>query len=177
MPSGEADEILRRARRVLVSLDADRAGAAAMRAYAESYPHSIPWPVPSGKDPGEAFSLGVDLRSWVVAGLPEGLRAGPLPQKQEKKAEEAAAAEEKTPSSDLEELARLLRQHPVEIRVSPDGSRVHIRENRTWQRLNWETSKRISELVFFGEGVLEHLFGLGVEIVSGRNILRDEVHG
>jgi len=28
------------------------------------------WPVPNGKDPGEAYQLGVDLKRWIEAGLP-----------------------------------------------------------------------------------------------------------
>ena len=32
------------------------------------------WSVPKGKDPGEAFELGVDIKEWVRAGLPRGLR-------------------------------------------------------------------------------------------------------
>jgi hypothetical protein len=75
--------------------------------------------------------------------------------------------------SALEELAGLLRKHPVEIRVAPDGSRVHIRENQNWKAKNWETAKRISQLVFQDCEVLEYLLGLGVEVVNGRNIMVD----
>lgn len=171
MPRGEAEEILKTAKRILVSLDSDPAGASYFRIYAERYPQARPWPVPQGKDPGEAFYLGVDLRSWVAAGFPDGLMLGPLPQKKKEQGEARPTEEAAQASDDLRELADLLRRHPVEIRVAPDGSRVHIRENRAWQRLNWSTSKRISELVFFGDGVLDHLFGLGVEIVNGRNVL------
>ena len=27
-----------------------------------------------GKDPGEAFEAGVDIKEWIVAGLPPGLK-------------------------------------------------------------------------------------------------------
>jgi hypothetical protein len=68
----------------------------------------------------------------------------------------------------VEELAGLLRRHPVEIRIAPDGSRVHIREKQSWRAANWEVSKRISQLVFMPE-VLEHLWGLEAEVINGRN--------
>jgi hypothetical protein len=34
------------------------------------YPQSVRWPVPAGKDPGEAYQKGVDIRAWIIAGLP-----------------------------------------------------------------------------------------------------------
>ena len=39
----------------------------------KTYPHAERWPVPAGKDPGEAFAAGVDLKTWIVAGLPPAL--------------------------------------------------------------------------------------------------------
>lgn len=58
-----------------------------------AYPRAKRWPTPVGKDPGEAFSAGVDIRAWILAGLPpvfhiaapvaenQGAHAGaPLPQ-------------------------------------------------------------------------------------------------
>lgn len=166
MPDPGAAALLRAAKAVLLALDCDRAGAAAMRAYRERYPAAKPWPVPRGKDPGEAYALGVDLRAWVSAGLPAGLCPGPLPQKKEEAREGGGGAADE----DLRALAELLARHPVEIRVAPDGSRVHIRENLAWKRLNWETSRRISELVFFGRGVLDRLLSCGLEIVRGGDL-------
>ncbi len=34
------------------------------------FPQAERWPVPVGKDPGDAFKAGIDLREWVTAGLP-----------------------------------------------------------------------------------------------------------
>jgi hypothetical protein len=58
----------------MVALDVDQAGAQAWQWWKTTFPDCERWPVPKGKDPGEAFEAGVDIREWVVAGLPEGLR-------------------------------------------------------------------------------------------------------
>jgi hypothetical protein len=182
---------------VLVALDSDRAGAEAMAWWREHLPRSRRWPVPQGKDPGEAYAAGVDIREWVLAGLPRGWFLGPSPigltagraaeavpaesgkaatteggsahTADDQAAPGAGEAEGPAPTiSEVEELSGLLRRHPVEIRVAADGSRVHIREKQSWRAANWEISKRISQLVFMPE-VLEHLWGLGVEVINGRN--------
>ena len=35
-----------------------------------AYPRAKRWPCPVGKDPGEAFTAGVDIREWILKGLP-----------------------------------------------------------------------------------------------------------
>jgi DNA primase len=57
---------------VLVALDADRAGADACRWWTATLPQARLWPVPAGKDPGETYAAGVDVRAWLLAGLPAG---------------------------------------------------------------------------------------------------------
>lgn len=66
---------------ILVALDFDepdkqgsRAGAEGWPRWRETFPRAKRWPVPAGKDPGEAHEKGEDLRLWLLAGLPEGLR-------------------------------------------------------------------------------------------------------
>lgn len=181
---------------VLVALDADRAGADACRWWMATLSQARLWPVPSGKDPGEAYAAGVDVRAWLLAGLPAGWFLGPSPTGLiSGRADECKVGGEKTAEvaqappdavvgavdgkevvysavvSGVEELAALLRAHPVQIRVSPDARRVHIRESQAWKAKNWETSKRISDLVFFDCAVLNHILGLGLEVVDGRNIV------
>lgn len=36
----------------------------------DRYPQARIWPVPEGKDPGEAFAKGVDIREWLRGGCP-----------------------------------------------------------------------------------------------------------
>ena len=66
---------------ILVALDFDdpdkegkRAGAEGWPRWNDTFPRAKRWPVPVGKDPGEAFARGENLRLWLWAGLPEGLR-------------------------------------------------------------------------------------------------------
>lgn len=179
---------------ILVALDSDRAGSEAWLWWKQNLPAARRWPVLEGKDPGEAHAAGVDVRAWVLAGLPKGWFLGPSPtglvsgRADECRLEdgnELDGADEATggvadvtrfvtsampEQKGLEELAALLKAHPVQIRITADGRRIYIRENQAWKAKNWEISKRISHLVFLDCKVLDHLLGLGVEVVDGRNI-------
>lgn len=69
-PDQEKNEILNQADPILVSLDFDEAGAkASWNFWTRTYPKAKRWPVPVGKDPGEAFQKGLNIRAWVEAGL------------------------------------------------------------------------------------------------------------
>lgn len=45
-----------------------------LRWWRPRYPQAKRHPVPVGKDPGEAYQEGVDIREWIISGLPLGLR-------------------------------------------------------------------------------------------------------
>lgn len=68
-PDAELHESLLKAERILVALDSDQAGAKESLWWLKQYKQALRWPVPAGKDPGEAFQQGVDLPVWVQAGL------------------------------------------------------------------------------------------------------------
>ena len=55
---------------VLIALDNDEAGAAAVAWWLKHYRNAERWPVPEGKDQTEAMLRGVNLRSWIKAGVP-----------------------------------------------------------------------------------------------------------
>jgi len=58
---------------ILVSLDSDEAGAkASWKFWLETYPNAKRWPTPYGKDPSEAAQKGLNIRTWVEAGLTPG---------------------------------------------------------------------------------------------------------
>jgi DNA primase len=40
----------------------------------KTYPRAKRWPVPIGKDPGDAYQAGVNVREWIISGLPTSLR-------------------------------------------------------------------------------------------------------
>ena len=63
---------------ILVALDSDEAGAkASWQFWPETYGDKAKrWPCIKGKDPSEAKQNGLDLRQWILAGLPD--RAGTM---------------------------------------------------------------------------------------------------
>jgi hypothetical protein len=83
-PKATALALLQNSLRILVSLDFDgeirndkvhAPGAKASHWWFETFPLTARrWPVPAGKDPGEAHAAGVDLRAWVIAGLPPAMQ-------------------------------------------------------------------------------------------------------
>ncbi|MBU1229529.1 MAG: DNA primase [Proteobacteria bacterium] len=77
-PDVAAHAALSRAFTTLVALDYDKAGAEGWAWWQDNCPTARRWPVPAGKDPGDAFKAGEDLRTWVLAGLPPVLRAAAL---------------------------------------------------------------------------------------------------
>lgn len=77
-PDATAHRWLAQAKRILVALDFDapdskgrRAGYQGWLWWKEHYAAAVRWPAPQGKDPGEAFALGVDLAEWIQAAAPE----------------------------------------------------------------------------------------------------------
>jgi hypothetical protein len=72
-PGGHVADILTRARVILNAMDFDKAGATnSYRFWQEEYPVTVRWPAPPsmGKDVGEAVQNGLDIRQWVLDGLP-----------------------------------------------------------------------------------------------------------
>jgi hypothetical protein len=101
-PDAVAHSHLQKAVRILLALDVDQdkkdgsnPGADAWPWWERTYSQARLWPVPDGKDPDEAFALGVDLRDWISEGMPVGKLppAGPVGPV-EATAEEKAVEEE-----------------------------------------------------------------------------------
>ena len=72
-PDAHAHERLRQAVRIGIALDYDGPGADGVEFWERHYPASLRWPTPEGKDPGDAFRLGVDIREWVGSCLPDSI--------------------------------------------------------------------------------------------------------
>ena len=70
MPDDYCHQHLSEALVILNALDFDQAGGKAWPKWQAAYPQAERWPVPVGKDPGDACRAGVDIRAWVLAGLP-----------------------------------------------------------------------------------------------------------
>ena len=62
-------EKLKRADKILVSLDSDEAGAKSSTFWMANFPQAARWPIIKGKDPTEAYLNGLNLRKWVCAGI------------------------------------------------------------------------------------------------------------
>ena len=172
-PSCDVAEALRTAAIILLALNYDGAGEKAIVWWQEHFDRVKPWSVPVGKDPGEAFTAGVDLKAWVQAGLPEGWF---LPQSllgARKIVRESISTEPVTDAGSipekLYELRDLLQAHPVSIFASPN--QVSLREGRRWARENWEISKKISNLVFMEPEVFNYIDSHPAEIITGDNII------
>lgn len=71
-PDARAWSSLAQAAVILNALDYDAAGEKASKWWERHLPQTKRWPVPAGKDPGDAFQAGVDIRAWVRDGLPPG---------------------------------------------------------------------------------------------------------
>lgn len=80
-PKGWAMQALGKALAILVAHDfeprtnektgkAENPGGQGARWWLQQFPRATRWPVPVGKDPGEYFEQGGDIRAWVLAGLP-----------------------------------------------------------------------------------------------------------
>lgn len=70
-PDTETDHLLKQAELILCCLDSDRAGAnEAWGFWADTY-KAERWPCIMGKDPGEMYQAGVDIRAWIQAGSQE----------------------------------------------------------------------------------------------------------
>ncbi|WP_051261598.1 hypothetical protein [Desulfovibrio inopinatus] len=75
-PTVQAFERLREAKQILYAMDCDQYGVESLAWWQSTFPGVVErWPVPAGKDPGEAHvQHGVDLSAWIIAGIAPGLR-------------------------------------------------------------------------------------------------------
>jgi len=172
---------LTRAIAILDALDYDEAGAKAGKWWREQYPQCSRWPVPKGKDAGEAFTAGINLRTWLLAGLPPVFHEHPAVEPAVKEdipeavevapearvrgsqtvSETAAAARveqilqgKKIPSSnDVEELKNLLEEAGGFFRIYDQGNAVGPEISPDWSYENRQKRARISELLHLSESV------------------------
>jgi hypothetical protein len=194
-PDADAHEVLAGALQILNALDYDAAGAKAMTWWAEHYPRCDRWPVPTGKDPGDAAGKGIDLNSWIEAGLPPALTIGePAPsRKPEPKemtitredgtthkttpiklwtptaAEGPAPADPFAPESvyapELLELRDLLRKNPAVRIINTPGRFALLRDGKF-------VGGRINELVFRTPAVTDYLLNHTAAEIDGRNLFK-----
>ena len=171
-PGQDLAIMLQACARILLAMDYDTAGAKAMAWWKDTFVQSIRWPVLDGKDPGEAFAAGVDIKAWVSAGLPPGWLIGRSVLGRKKRAP-ASRVQGKQPvdvPAGVMELAELLKKHPVMIHNS--AKRTYVRESQGWVKKNWEVSKRICELVYMTPEVFEYIERHPVKVINGHNLIK-----
>jgi hypothetical protein len=175
-PDAEAFAILKGALQILNALDYDTAGRSASHWWAENFDRCDRWPVPRGKDPGDAHRLGIDLAKWIEAGLPPALTISAKEGKPEQKGRgdapgpaPSAAASPIAPSVEappfLAELYSLLRRNPmVRIINTPDRFTV-LRGKGKY------VGGRINALVFRTPAVRDYLMNHPAEEIDGNNLI------
>jgi hypothetical protein len=73
-PDIDASRTLAGAAVILNALDFDAAGSSERKWWEKHFHQSRRWPAPRAKDPGDAYKVGINIREWIKAGLPEGMR-------------------------------------------------------------------------------------------------------
>ncbi len=69
-PDKETYHAISEAKTILLCLDYDEAGTKESWGWwLEHFKQAVRWPCPVGKDPGEAFQKGLNIRAWIQAGL------------------------------------------------------------------------------------------------------------
>ena len=181
-PDAEAFAILKGALQILNALDYDTAGRSASQWWAENFDRCDRWPVPRGKDPGDAHRLGIDLARWIEAGLPPALMiagSGPAadvsapvatrkvaPSQEKTNSEEGDMVPEGVPGA-IVELRNLLRKNPS-VRIVNQPGRYTVLRDRKY------VGGRIGELVFRNAEVIDYLaVHPASEITPGNLIVRE----
>lgn len=105
---------LKKALRILVALDYDDAGQTAWQWWSKNFKNARLWPVPQGKDPGEAYKKGIDIREWVAQGLPPVVTMA------------AVDSGYVRPKGlfPMQELKLLLTRYPIKIEADPDTAEI-----------------------------------------------------
>lgn len=194
-PDAETHKALSQAEKILVALDADKAGADAWRFWQANYRQAVRWPVPSAKDPGDAVKAGVDIRAWIMAGLPPSARYSRQMSRQE--SAPVPPREEPPPITESDFVGESIAPPPVtepEIAggsIAPPPSepednidrlfgilkrypvKIEFSESRTriipYRRLGDATMKQISNLIFFDADVSGYLAGHPADVISRSN--------
>ncbi|MEN6464522.1 MAG: CHC2 zinc finger domain-containing protein [Syntrophaceae bacterium] len=170
-PDTFAYRLLSESLQILNAIDYDAAGAKAMSWWGEHFKRCRRWPVPKGKDPGEAYKMGIDLDQWIQAGLPPALTIdtgdGTKTIKTEMKDEQSETVEpgcETNLPASIMELKELLRKNPgVKIFNSPD--RFTVLRNGKY------VGGRINELVFRVPEVTDYILKHPAQEIDGSNLV------
>jgi len=131
-----------------MALDWDTPGQKAWEWWRDNFRNTKLWPVPVGKDSGEAFEKGVDIKQWTTEGLPPVLTMGFNPSHE--------LPENLLPPDDLDpiqELGFFLKRLPIEIIADKNRNEVIFDPGLK----NRQIKKRVKQLFFDDEEVFYYL--------------------
>jgi len=176
-PDAEAFALLEGALEILNALDYDAAGARAMEWWSEQFERCSRWPVPQGKDPGEAYRLGIDLDKWIQAGLPPALTmswsvpAGDAAGKKES-ATRTAPDDRKRDEFELPpDLPRGILELRNLLRNNPGVKIINIEDRLAVLRNGKYVGGRINELVFRDPEVTGYIVAHPADEIDGSNLV------
>jgi len=170
-PDAYAHEILRRCLQILVALDFDKAGRDAWAWWPEQFEHCDRWPVPQGKDPGDAVRMGTDFDMWIKAGLPPVLTMN-MDRAPSVDLLLAVAAPPEAPPEAPRELPEAVRELYGLLRQNPAVMIINSAERFTVLRQGKYVGGRINELVFQVPEVREYIFRHPAEEITGDNFIQ-----
>lgn len=168
-PTASLQPAMTNALAILVALDSDlpkynvetgnmdMPGAKAARWWLEQFPQARRVPIIGGKDPGEAFQAGIDLRGWVMAALPPyfHIKAELAAERDKKRQREIITPEPPITHQEVEvEVPQPVVDHQVpEIVVpAPLVQIVTLKNGRqfslTSDRAEWDRLTAAGEIVF-----------------------------
>lgn len=157
-PTAEQVEFLRAADCLLIAMDHDgKPGVKASAWWLEHFDNAERWIVLSGKDPGESYRNGDDLREWIVAGLPPRHRLAVRSADAARSAQVVAGGQELRAKSQepaagtVQRLYDYLRKYPV--RIVNTEVQTQLIFDRKWEDKHGEESREISRLLFSDEGL------------------------
>ena len=179
-PDMETFTVLQGALQILNALDYDAAGAKAMDWWGEQFARCDRWPVPAGKDPGEAVRLGIDLDKWIKEGLPPALTiASPVTTTRGLRRDRSVSAET-PPGATAEKMLDFDRDGPaipVEIRElyhllkNNPGVKIINAPNRYTVLRNGKYVGLINELGFQHAASRDYLMNHPAEEIDAGNLI------
>lgn len=131
-PDVYADSVLQRASFILGGLDYDKGGDREQPWWTKTYKHyrRLPAFADGVKDPGDAYQAGIDLKSWIVDGLPKGLQIKLAFNKPP-----VVSTKPKPPAMPEEKPAEKSPPEAIEIELS-DGLVIYVtNDTAKWQEL------------------------------------------
>lgn len=166
-PDAGTYRILKDCLQVLVSLDFDKDGAKYKDWWNKTFPNCDRWPVPAGKDPSDAYTMGIDLEKWIKTGLPPAMTIEETENRKPESVNKEPEGEIKSPVAHIlhpaiAELHDLLKKNPSILIINTPDRFTALRNGKY-------IGGRISELVFRVPEVTEYIRNHPDETIDGKN--------